>query len=262
MPWYRLEENLARVHRFYDQEAWETLVSGAEALDKQAHVEGFDQAQREAAELNDAAGPISEDRRKRMGQIYYSAKLHFHLMEFSDEARIGFERLKQQMRRAWPHHEDPAKRTNQQEDAVASGEEGQHDSDHDGNGGGSRTGTVSLPGGLFSDDDSEHSGRSNATGTNYDKKVLSVFNEIKQMSMDANFEPTNPLTELLRDFSHDGGLLEHETFMFGHLLSRFTQKRLRELRSLLEGHQARWGTPLLGEILELVRDIDQNFSEW
>ena len=106
MPWYRLEENLARVHRFYDQEAWETLVSGAEALDKQAHVEGFDQAQREAAELNDAAGPISEDRRNRMGQIYYSAKLHFHLMEFSDEARIGFERLKQQMRRIWPHHED------------------------------------------------------------------------------------------------------------------------------------------------------------
>ena len=262
MPWYRLEENLARVHRFYDQEAWETLVSGAEALDKQAHVEGFDQAQREAAELNDAAGPISEDRRNRMGQIYYSAKLHFHLMEFSDEARIGFERLKQQMRRIWPHHEDPARRTNQQEDAAASGEEGQHNSDDDGNGGGSRAGTVSVPGGFFSDDDSERSGRSNATGTDHDKKVLSVFNEIKQISMDTNFVPATELAEFLRDFARDGGLLDHEAFLFGHLLTRFTHQRLHDLRGLLETHQARWGTPFLGEILQLVCDIDQNFGDY
>ena len=256
MPWYRLRENLARVHRFYDQEAWETLVSEAETLDKQALIDQFGSAQREAAELHETEGPLSADQRNRMGQIYYSAKLHYHLMEFSDEARIGFERLKQQMRRTWPHNEDPARL----EEATASGEEGQGNSDDESNDGGSGAATVSVPDGFFGDANSEHSGRGNETVT--DQKVQSVFNELKRLTMDADFEPTNPLTELLRDFSRGGGLLEHETFVFGHLLTRFKHQRLRELRGLIENHQARWGTPLMGKILRLVCDIDQNFGDY
>ena len=57
MPWYRLEENLARVHRFYDQETWETLVSEAETLDKPELIERFEQEQREANELFETEGP-------------------------------------------------------------------------------------------------------------------------------------------------------------------------------------------------------------
>ena len=78
-----------------------------------------------------------------------------------------------------------------------------------------------------------------------DRKVLCVFEELKQLAVDNNFEPTNPLTELLAEFACEGGLLDQEGLILAHLLTRFTHQRLREIRRLLEIQQGRWNAPFI-----------------
>ena len=68
-----------------------------------------------------------------------------------------------------------------------------------------------------------------------DRKVLCVFEELKQLAVDNNFEPTNPLTELLAEFACEGGLLDQERLILAHLLTRFTHQHVACWRFNREG---------------------------
>ena len=95
-----------------------------------------------------------------------------------------------------------------------------------------------------------------------DRKVLCVFKELKQLAVDNNFEPTNPLTELLAEFACEGGLLDQERLILAHLLTRFTHQRLCELRRLLEIQQGRWNIPFIDGVLQVVLCIERDFGNY
>ena len=101
-----------------------------------------------------------------------------------------------------------------------------------------------------------------ARTVNFDKKAWSVFEEIRQLTMDDDFEPTQPLTELLVSHTRDRGLLEHERQAMAAILTQFTHKRVDALRRLLVVHQQQQRSPLTGAVLKLVGEIDDDFGSF